>query len=95
MNQPAPMSRFPRTQQPVPVELFGAAVDAIAGLPEHDASSNVLSRLAIISKSPRLAEGTLCSSNHAQQGDSAARRRRSSTLSGRSRHAPQRCVEPA
>ena len=48
MNQPAPLSRFPRTQQPVPIELFGAAVDAIAGLPERDRTNTASRAVALL-----------------------------------------------
>src|ERR1700733_5309610 len=47
MNQPAPMFRFPRTQQPIPVELLGAAVEAIAGLPQRD-RKNTASRVVAL-----------------------------------------------
>jgi hypothetical protein len=47
MVQPLPMFRFPRTQQPIRVALLGAAVEAIARLPERD-RNNTASRVVAL-----------------------------------------------
>jgi len=48
MNQPAPISRFPRTQQPVLFKLLAAAVEAIAKLPERDRNNPASRAVALL-----------------------------------------------
>jgi len=48
MNQPAPVTRFPRTQQPVLFKLLAAAVETIARLPERDRNNTASRAVALL-----------------------------------------------